>query len=1629
MLEKLSKAKPQTFSLDLTDNKNRSFWVLKEKSKDQQNLNLNEKNIILYASLGLYLQKLEKKKFRPNLSYYEIKFDNLITDIFPFERNPEINFMFYNSKNENLFGSNYYENRKNNTYEKKMDALRRKMINNDIPEMILYKYKYDKNLYDELMEDWDDEPEFIYNLIKDNSKYRHLNKKEDTINCIKNLITIHKIELYDIAYIIKQYSSIYNKIFKDEDVIFILSLYDAQYIQFKLKQRKIKKLQNQLIMTTNLLNKISFSYLDNSKNEFDLNLVLSYIGYQISVMNFNSQKKFCDNLMDLNLNLSSKKILQLALEDECDKIVSKFCLSPEEVEHNLKIIKNEDQGNLKLINNECNLMELCIKKVSDLLKKNKKYHPLQILQKSINYYIISLSSNPYIAKLIFNAYLKSATISTSPTEKGKIILNANHPSYKVKNLKKYGLDFFINKMRNNENDFSEIFLNIEKAEKEGLIKFKIDIDMKSKYIQELVHILNIAINGQNEDQISDKNSDDKSINLSDSEEIEISKVKSDTKKNSLVRSIAIKNMILDDIFTQKFFLNYIKRDMHNIAEKILIEKICDKFYTLINKKYMKKNTIESYEDKYYYSIFFINLNTFCYLAIDKNKKRTKFKSILNTQILLNEENELKDEMCNHKPKYIILGINNIGAYQLINYFDRNDSIIFSDYLSLLKIPKKYDINSTIDKNYYYNIAYDQFKFTMNPLEFFIENYNFKYENNLLLNIKFHYLQGQIHDMPLLNYCLETQIRRTLNLYKFKYEKGKNQLENYYTFMNGLGPLTCKLIEDYKNKPLIELQNVTGTNILKNISLFINDNNNMEIEKNNQIEKRDFIVFFTDDDLFNKMLNSYCLIKNKSIHNFFVNNVDNENKVINCVLFYNENIVKCYLPFKYIDNIFDINTYFKKNKFLLCKIIEIQIEREGYQIIISNKIEDLEFFETEENISEISFFNYNEKEEDNKIIEMQKLKNVLNFENKKKEKCLLKIDENEFCKNIILDDIKKDFISIEDSGRYFFRPSFLGNNHLMLTLNFCENLTLNYDVLIKKEDEYILNKKEYKNIKDIIKLFINPLLKNIYEYKTNKYFKSPTQMQSIFSKIFIDINKENDINSINKNILSPDEIYLCFLDDSPNYGLLITKAKNNNINIDYIEFSTEGYYFHNKLFININDIIEYYIQNNEKQFYKEFICNNIIYDIHSRMEYIDLQYKKIVEKSHEILDWISNEKNEDETEEKKYLGKKRSEANFEGWGNDENEVRTGNIFQDLKEQNSDKIFYNSNNNIDLWDNNSNENSNNNFWTNNNINSSLNNFNNDSENFSNNNNDTSFRKNSNQFFNSDNNNNSWNNNNFFSKNSFNNNSRSNNNYYNYSSKNDNRSRSNSNKNIFNNNNYNKKGKFSNNQGNNKYKPKPRSNFSWNTYSINNDTDNKNESNHNNSSNDIMLGWSNDNNNNNKDNNIWNNKNDDNNWNNFNNKNNSNNNSFNNFYNKNNNNNNKNINNNRPFKNNINNNWNNNVFNLSNDNHYNISYNQKKSFNNKNKSFNKNRQFHNNNSRYNFHNNNTFNKKKSGPWANVINDNTGKDDIKNDNDEGVIDFSKVDSFGGYNVNENENKDEGSKDKDNNENNNEPENNEDNW
>ena len=1660
MLEKLVQSKKSNFTIDLNDNKNYTCWVLKEKNKEPvpNPYTQEKKNIISYGAVGLYLKKMEKSQQlspQSNLKYYELRFNNLITDIFPFERNPEINFMYYNSQNENLFGNNYYESKKGNYEEKKMEALRKKMIDDDIPEMILYKYKNDIVLFKELMADSEDEPKFIFNILKENRKYKILSEK-DTIKCIKDLIKIHKVELYDIPYIIKECQNIYSNIFTEEAVITVLSLYDSLYIQFKLMQRKIQKLNNQLLLTTNTLNNSNFSYNNDAKNELDLYLALGYLGFSISILNFNSKKKFCDNLLDLNVNLSSKKLLQSALEDECDKIVSKFCLASEDVAYNLKVLNTKAQNKLKEPNKECQLMDICTKKVYELARKNKKYHPIYLLQKAINFYIISLASNPYISKVIFSHYLKAATISTYPTEKGKVLLNNANPSFRVKKIEKQGLSKFIDNIKANENDFSEIYLDIEKCEKEGLIKCDIEIDMTSIHIKELIKLLNMAINGQKEAayEVTEKNLDDKTENLSDSEETEFNKMKSDIKNNYLVRKIVIKNMILDKEFTQKYFINYVKKLCHNMAERYLIEKISNKFYNdILNKKYIRNKMYDVDDnDKYCYSIFFINLNTFCYIAVDKNKK-IKYKNILKTEILSNQENDLKNEMYSHLPKYIILGINNIGSYKLINYFQENDSIIFSDYLSLLKIPKQYKINFANEKEYFYSIAYDQYKYTMNPLEFFIENYNFKYEKNLILNLKLHYLQEQINDIPLLNYCLETQIRRALNLYKFKYEKGKNPTENYYSFMNGLGPLTSKLIDDYKNRTLSELKNVTGENILKNIYPYIHSDNNMVVE-----EENNFVYHFQIEEIFNKMINSYYAIKKNSIYNVFVDTVDEKNKIITCALFYNENVLKCFLPFINIDEyITDIKGYFKKYKILLCKIINLQIDRGAIRIVLSNKIKDLEYFENS-NEDQDDYNGIKYLREENKLIQIENLKNVVNYQKNLSECYLKKLneEENEYIKNIVLDEIKKDYISIEESGKFLFRPSFLGDDHLILTLSFCENLTLNYNISKEKDGTYILENKSYQSLKEIVIKFVNPLLKLINEYKQNKYFKSPSKIEHLFTKIFNSINENNsdgnnkNYNANNNKYNENEAINFCFLNDSPNYGILITINKNNCVNLDYIEFSPEGFYFHNKLFENINLIIEYYLENNEKQFYKDFICENIISDSHSKLEYIDLKYKEFNDQMLTKLNWSlepnDNYKEKEKKSDEIFLGKKREkdEVEFSGWGNDKSFIQkdediftsnNNNQINSVNNENNngsfwsnDKIEQNENNinkswNDNSWKNHENNYSNNNVFNqdNNNsnyINGNSNNNNNNDNNYWNESNNANFfggnndynNKNNNFYNNNNNNNNNTKNNNKFRNNQNNNNNYSNNinnnHKFNHNNRNGNNNRFNDDKkNNFNNRHYNNNKKY------NKFNNNQESNFSWSVQPEKNNEVNE-ESNYNNNYNNSNDFWSNNqeseeaNNSKIKDNNYENSvKQNHLEWSIYqensqsNNANSSNNININNSYSFNISNNNKqNNNNNRFYKKNYFNNKNNDKTYKSNrDNYFNnrSPYKEKSSnnyfqqqHNNKNKGFNQ---------RYDH---NKFNKKKN-LWANELNKNRKEDDIKTDENQGPIDFEKIDTFGGYNVN----------------------------
>ena len=1316
MLEELVNNKNVVYKVNLNRDKYQNCWRLKEINKDKkitQELT-NNKNIISFASLSLYLQKITAKKRSDNSKYYKLRFNSLFNDIFPFERNPNMDFIYYNNAKENTFKIN--TNMKINFTEDingKIEEYKNKFIRNDIPEMILYKYKYDEILFKELNEGTKEETNFILEFLK--YKYDYAQNNE-FISCINSLISKFKQDLLDIPYIIKKFQKIFSKLLNGEEVINILSLYDAKYIQFKLKQKKIAQLYGQALMRDS---KIDVSYINNAQNDLDLELSLSYIAFIIIIINNKSKNKICEEIINLNINLNNKRLFQTILEDGCDKISEQFCLSPEEVVYNLKVLNNEISGNLKKPNNESQLIDICLNKVNELSQRNRKYHPIQILQKVINYNIIALSCHPYIFKIIFKCYYKTLTLSTYPTDKGNKILNATHPSYRCKRIKKSPIELFMNNIKKNENNFSELFLDIENCEKEGLIKVQYDIDIESKIIEELVSLLNKAINGGNDEKkFKNKINNFKDSNSSESEENEEMKTKIEYQKKLMARKIIVKNMIIEKEFTQKYFINYIKKELYDVSERLLIEKMSKQFHLIIKRNYIKNEQSRN-DDIFYYSIFFINRNTFCCIVIDSNKK-IKFHNIFKSFFVnqkcnndlelnrkINEIDELNREMMRHKPKYIILGVNNIGSYQLIEYFLKEsyqEELILTDYLSLLKKPKQ--CGNMAEEDYYYNIAFDQFKFTFNPLEFIIENYNFKYEKNFILNIKLDQFEDDVNDIPLLNYCLETQIRTVMNNKKFKYPKDSNIPDNYYCFMNGLGPITCKIIDEKK-----DIKEILENNIKKNVEEFLIGGNGMDIESENVIYK------LNDEEKFEKMINSFSKIKKNNIYNVIVNYVDTDNKLVNCILFYNQNILQCKLPFNNIDdNIYDKNKYFNKFRIILCKIKEIKITESSYEIQLSNKIEDLYYFiepsalkEKSNLINNIINLEINE-EKDNILSEIHKLKNIIININKI-DKFLIKLKEEKNCRNITLNELKKEFVDY-DYCRFCFRPSFIGTNHLFLTFSICEKITLNYDISIDEDKKYILKNNKYESLNDITNNFVNHLLKKLNEFKQSKYFKSPTQMKLILNSIFNDINNNTNVYNNDDFI---DDIIMCFMEDSPNYGIFFTKTKDNNYTMDYIEFIPNGFYFHNILFENLSLLIDYYIENNEKHFYKEFICNQIISNAHSKMEEIDIEYMKFVKD----LDWSKNknnenynklDKNNDYSQKSKFLGKKTKDLDFYGW--------PSNLDNNENNQNNDSNYEN-----DSWGNNkSNDYKRNKFGINNNNFESSNIKNEISDNRGNNNNNT-------------------------------------------------------------------------------------------------------------------------------------------------------------------------------------------------------------------------------------------------------------------------------------------------------------------
>ena len=1329
---------------------------------------------------------------------------------------------------ERLGGDFKYINDERNTYsilnnqlnsniiEKIFEKNRNIIMKEDIPEMILYKYNYDINLLKESIADINYESQWLFDFLNVSKTLKGNYSEEKSIEikqCLKNLLIEHKEQKLDIPYIIINRQDLYDKYFTQSQIFEILSMYDVEFLRLQKKRKRINNIFNYIsqkedtILNKEIGNYFKIEYITNAKNESELDLIeiqlsiLAYV-YQSNEIDENYKKLFNNKILsNLDIDFNS---LNKVKDNKLYDVIKKFCLSPEQVAYNLRILTGEDKTNSQLITPpfpNCSLGDLCKQKIAEL--NGKFTSPKEVLTLALEYYILLLSTHPYIFNLITKKLFDITTLTTAPKDKGDDILNTLHPLYHCKRINMMPISSFFEEKNESicniyTNENGQLFLQIEKCYNNGLIKYDISTGANalehSLEIEKLINLLTNAVNGIKDDK-SDKKNDNENLLII---------------KNMGARSVAVRNMITIRKYSQGFFINYIKKELHKYSEKYIIKKISSEFFNLISRNYLDKVVLDK-NSNFCSIIYNIQKKHFKCYWLDSNYRisygmvleylwkndKLNDTSLTETLSLSKEIDEFKKLMMMNRPKVIVIDVSNLECYKMINCIRskfRDCNLVYSDYISRIYKIKFVEITPEHEMKQ----AIDQVRYVVHPVNQIIDLWNYKYEENLLLNLSFHQLQENIKDIPLLNYSLETQIVRVVNskpivmddLFKYSY--------NLFNFICGFGPATSSYIIDNINEPENIKSSLRSKNpiIYENINQFIKENISGKNYYLYDIKNENNNIGLKKSEVFYSMINDPIYFKKNCLCNAIVSDVDQKGRVVNCILLRDCNDIKAVLKFDNIDqNITNYQTFFYPQRIILCKIIDIILRHHSYEIILSNKNEDLksvkDFLTESKNLK----YNINDEEKDFTIKEMRILEEIQQIDQKNQNKTLkyypINMENEQFLMNANYSNIKK-FFECYRSVEYKIRPSFLGENHLTLTIKVIEDIYLNYDIEISKieldnynmnnEKTYVTNYKiedvSYKSLNELVDTFAIKILKKIKDFKKNGCFLPPEDIRNLLFQIFNiksnivskdkkDENKkkkrdyENDFGEDKDDITKKKGIILGFMKESPEYGILFTKSNNEyNYTIDFIRILHSGYLFHGRLFNHISEIINFYKDYHNTNHYQNFIKRQFICNIHAQIEEIDEKYtefegtKPYLEKYYqndavvrELKDGLLDSQNTF----KEFIGKKRKSENDANdvWEQiDSNNAWDNNAENNVNSNDNDdgvwaKSTKNSKNN--KWNSNFNMNNSNekNRNKNNNFNKGKNKFNGNKRSSQNNNNAES---NNDPWNNSNNNNNDgWNTNN--------------------------------------------------------------------------------------------------------------------------------------------------------------------------------------------------------------------------------------------------------------------------------------------
>ena len=275
-------------------------------------------------------------------------------------------------------------------------------------------------------------------------------------------------------------------------------------------------------------------------------------------------------------------------------------------------------------------------------------------------------------------------------------------------------------------------------------------------------------------------------------------------------------------------------------------------------------------------------------------------------------------------------------------------------------------------------------------------------------------------MNLLNYSLETQIIKVVNSKGILVENLPKYSYNLFNFICGLGPSTSSHIINNINNSYNIKNSLRKTNpiIYKNIFPFIIENKKFENNYIYNLKNNENKLGLMKLEVFYSMIKDSIYFKKNCLCNAIVSDIDTKNQIVNCILLRDSNNIKAILKFCYIDqNITNYQKFFYPQRIILCKIIDIKLRHHSYEIILSNKNEDL--------ISVKDFLTENEKntkfnvnnEEDFIIRDIKRLKEIQDIDQKNEQKLLkysiINMENEQFLLNSNYYNIKRFFNSYKN----------------------------------------------------------------------------------------------------------------------------------------------------------------------------------------------------------------------------------------------------------------------------------------------------------------------------------------------------------------------------------------------------------------------------------------------------------------------------------------------------------------------------------------------------------------------------------------------------------------------------------------